>query len=260
MSKIEELKEMIASMLMLSPADIKPETSLKSLNNSLGNARIRLGLKRLGLPMPAGPSPATFGALLAGVSGEPILPAEQVPGTNPLSAPMTKNAGQPTFRGLQVGLDVELISSLPVAQDYWEHEFYQRMYSRAEIAYAVIQTEPPTHFAGFWCAKEALRKCDPAFRGISMTRTSVSHRADGRPFLTIETEASIEPLGHALSISHTSEIAAAVVVMAGSATMPVQSEVSQLPAPLPEPKANRSRRWMNLIRASAVLFGLVRIR
>ena len=68
--------------------------------------------------------------------------------------------------GLQVGLDVEDIRLLPQAKDYWEHEFYSGSFAKSEIAYAVLQAEPRTHFAGFWCAKEALRKCDPGFAGV----------------------------------------------------------------------------------------------
>ena len=50
------------------------------------------------------------------------------------------------------------IAALPVTADYWDHEFYRETFEPSEIAYAVVQSDPRTHLAGFWCAKEALRK------------------------------------------------------------------------------------------------------
>jgi phosphopantetheine--protein transferase-like protein len=206
----EQLRDLIATMLRISPAEIAEGTSLAPLNTSLGAAKVRLGLKRLGLAMPAGTSPATFGGLLAALSGEDssVAPRKAEPVSKPL--PVSGNGG---FAGLQVGLDVEDIRSMPAASDYWEHEFYRGSFSKSEIAYAVLHPEPRTHFAGFWCAKEALRKCDPLFAGVAPERTAVAHDADGRPYLTLETEAGPERLAHAVSISHTAEVATAVVVL-----------------------------------------------
>jgi phosphopantetheine--protein transferase-like protein len=129
---------------------------------------------------------------------------------------MSSAAGNGGLAGLQVGLDVEDIRSMPVASDYWEHEFYRGSFAKSEIAYAVLQLEPRTHFAGFWCAKEALRKCDPSFAGVAPERTAVAHDADGRPYLTVETDAGPERLAHAVSISHTTEVATAVVVLSAA--------------------------------------------
>jgi phosphopantetheine--protein transferase-like protein len=223
MSKTEELKAMVATMLMVSPGDIGPKTSLKPLDTSLGSAKVRLGLKRLGLALPAESPPTNFGALVAAVSGEAAPAVAPVPSALPPNLPDRGNVRVGGLLvGLQVGLDVEDIRALPVALDYWEHEFYRATFTRSEIAYAVLQAEPRAHFAGFWCAKEALRKCDPAFSAVSMERTAVAHDASGRPYLTIETEVGAERLGHALSISHSAEVATAVVVLAPlSAAAPV---------------------------------------
>jgi hypothetical protein len=72
--------------------------------------------------------------------------------------------------------------------------------------------EPRTHFAGFWCAKEALRKCDPSLAAVPMILTAIAHDADGRPYFSLESDAGRERLPHAVSISHTTEVATAVVV------------------------------------------------
>ena len=120
MSQSEQIRAMIATMLMVTPAEIADGTSLAALNTSLGSAKVRLGLKRLGLALPAGSKPATFAGLLATLSGEPASVASFVPVTR---AAATDSSGLQV--GLQVGLDVEDIRSLPVATDYWEHEFYR---------------------------------------------------------------------------------------------------------------------------------------
>jgi phosphopantetheine--protein transferase-like protein len=220
----EQLRNMIATMLMVSPAEVSEGTSLTALNTSLGSAKVRLGLKRLGLVLPAGAAPATFGGLLAALSGEAVPHAAEKIGSAPRPTPSAASNGG--LAGLQVGLDVEDIRSLPVAADYWEHEFYRGTFAKSEIAYAVLQAEPRTHFAGFWCAKEALRKCDPSFAGVAPECTAVAHDASGRPYLTLETEAGPERLAHAVSISHTAEVATAVVVL-NAVAAPVVVAVQQ---------------------------------
>ena len=240
MSQSEQIRAMIATMLMVSPAEIADGTSLAALNTSLGSAKVRLGLKRLGLALPAGSKPATFAGLLATLSGEPASVASFVPVTR---------AAATDSSGLQVGLDVEDIRSLPVATDYWEHDFYRSNFAKSEIAYAVLEAEPRTHFAGFWCAKEALRKCDPSFADVSPAQTAVAHEANGRPYLTLETEAVSERLPHAVSISHTLEIATAVVVSGGAAPVSVVEIIAPMIVAATAPEAKKSR-------GLARLFGL----
>jgi phosphopantetheine--protein transferase-like protein len=146
--------------------------------------------------------------------------------SRPAPAPQVA-VGANGLAGLSVGLDVEHIRSLPEASDYWEHEFYRGSFARAEIAYAVLQNDPRTHFAGFWCAKEALRKCDPAFAGVSLPLTAVAHDSDGRPYLIMDAEAGLVRLPHALSISHTAELATAIVVaMPAQPVTPVELEAT----------------------------------
>ena len=231
----EQLKPMIATMLMLSPEAVGDGTSLASLNTSLGSAKLRLGLKRLGLALPVGAKPATFGGLLAALSGEA---APEAPGK--AAAPVTAAAtGAPG--SLKVGLDVEDVGSLPFAVDYWEHEFYRGTFAKSEIAYAVVQAEPRTHFAGFWCAKEALRKCDSAFAGVSPDKTAVAHDANGQPYLTLDSGAGPERLAHAMSISHTAEVATAVVVAGVAAPAVVVETIAPMIVEATKPEAKKSR-------------------
>jgi phosphopantetheine--protein transferase-like protein len=243
MSQADQLRAMIATMLMIAPEQVGPETSLASLSTSLGSAKVRLGLKRLGLALPAGAAPANFGALVAAISGEtaPVVaaPAAYAP------AAYVPGSGDVGLGGLQVGLDVEEITSLPVAADYWEHEFYRGTFARSEIAYAVQQSEPRTHFAGFWCAKEALRKCDPGFAGVSPELTAVAHDISGRPYLTITSDAGPVRLAHAVSISHTGTVATAVVVLQAAVLAPPPTVVAVAaaikPVELPVAEVKKSR-------------------
>ncbi len=232
MSQSEELRTLIATMLMVSPVEITDGYSLAALNTSLGSAKLRLGLKRLGLALPGGTKPATFGGLLAALSGAPAAELPLIPVSAAVSAPVS---------GLQVGLDVEEIAALPIAIDYWEHDFYRGSFSKSEIAYAVLQGDPRISFAGFWCAKEALRKCDPAFASVDPSQTAVAHEANGRPYLTIVTEGHPERLPHALSISHTTDVATAVVVFGTAAPEVVVEAVATELAVAIEPVKRRSR-------------------
>jgi phosphopantetheinyl transferase (holo-ACP synthase) len=244
MSDREQLRSMIATMLMISPAEVAEGTSLAALNTSLGSAKVRLGLKRLGLALPAGAPPATFGGLLASLSGEVVPQAAEK--TNFVPTPLPSAAGNGRLAGLQVGLDVEDIRSMPAASDYWEHEFYRGSFAKSEIAYAV-------HFTGFWCAKEALRKCDPSFTGVAPELTAVAHDPDGRPYLTLETAAGPERLPHAVSISHTADVATAVVVLSPAvAVVAAFAAPAQIaPAVAPEAQAKKPR-------GLAKLFGIER--
>jgi phosphopantetheinyl transferase (holo-ACP synthase) len=209
MTREDQLREMMAKTLMTPPDGVNAGTSLAILDNSLGEAKLRLGLKRLGLKLSPGVRPASFGdlcELLSGKEPQPIRPAPQ----NGL--PSVPNSA---LDGLSVGLDVQEVSSLPLVTDYWEDAFYLATFAKPEIAYAVMKPEPRIHFAGFWCAKEALRKCDASFGGVEPVATVVAHEAGGRPFLVWNGPTGEIRLRHALSISHSGAIAMAIVVNHG---------------------------------------------
>ena len=115
------------------------------------------------------------------------------------------------------------------------------MFGKSEIAYAVVQSEPRTHLAGFWCAKEALRKCDPSFIKVGFESTVIAHEQGGGPYLQWQTPSGPVRLPHAVSLSHTRELATAVVIAAafspgtnppreGTSAPPV-GELVQTPVP-----------------------------
>jgi phosphopantetheine--protein transferase-like protein len=199
-----------------------------------------------------GPFPATYGELEARVTG---ITAGASPGALPSFPPVRATANT----GVAVGLDVESVSALPATPDFWEHDFYRQTFGKREIAYAVAQADPRVHFAGYWCAKEALRKCDPAFDAAGPLSIVVTHDDMGRPYLEHETSTGRTRLPHAVSISHTGEVACAVVVSAPPSSRTAE-EVSaaerQAPAPRPSPfRALFVAVFTFMIAAAAFLLG-----
>lgn len=229
MNQSNDLREILTTLLMLAPGELQPETSLKSLDSSLGTARLALALKRAGLRMPAGAIPPTFRALELALNGSTMPP--ELPETVSSSAPPPANN---LLEGLQIGFDIQDITALPLADDYWDHEFYRQNFDKSEIAYAVVKPEPRTHLAGFWCAKEALRKCDPAFASVAFATTAVMHDAVGKPCLLSVSPAARVRLPHALSISHSGQIASAVVVSMPASHLTPAREPQSMPVPPPE--------------------------
>jgi phosphopantetheine--protein transferase-like protein len=235
-TKEQELKGVLATMLMTEPGAIRPETSLVVLNTSLGAARLRLGLKRLGLVLPASVRPATYGGLVAVLAGGTAAAAAAGPLAS--AAAVSVSAGGE----LKVGLDVEEIKALPVAKDYWEHGFYRGSFAASEIAYAVLDGEPRVHFAGFWCAKEALLKCDAAYVDVEFSRIAVAHDAAGKPYLTLAAENGFwDRLPHAVSIAHTAEVATAVVVTGSAAPEVVVEAIAPALVAEVAPEKRKSR-------------------
>jgi phosphopantetheinyl transferase (holo-ACP synthase) len=107
------------------------------------------------------------------------------------------------------------VSSLPAAEDPWAHEFYVNTFAADEIAYCVVQPDPLPHFAARWCAKEALRKCDPKYLQVPLVDVQVGHGENGAPLL--QSARTREVLPYALSITHARDTAAAVVIHAPTA-------------------------------------------
>ncbi len=201
-----ELGSIIAPLLGLTPAQIADETSLAPLGDSIGAMKLKLALKRAGIAWDA-PAPATFGQLQTSL-------------TNGSPSPTTVPQPQPKYETLPstggLGVDLQQISSLPDAADFWEHEFYAGTFSKTEIAYAISQPNPKSHFCAFWCSKEAARKSDRNLTAIPPNKIQVAHDPDGRPFLELNSDAGSSRLPHSLSISHSGDFAVAVVMSPAS--------------------------------------------
>jgi phosphopantetheinyl transferase (holo-ACP synthase) len=191
---------------------LEADTPLRGLDNSLSGTRLRLGLRRLGFLAPLLKVPATFGELERLLAGDHALPV----GEHPVNAKQ-RLAPSPEPASFRIGHDIQDVQSLPDATDYWDHEFYLGSFSGAELAYAVILSEPKQHFAGFWASKEALKKCEPSFLDVDLRELTVAHNADGSPYFFLVTPSGGIRLTHGLSISHAGNTASAVVLAAATA-------------------------------------------
>lgn len=113
------------------------------------------------------------------------------------------------------GVDLERVDALPMADDVWRHPFYREMYTKAEIAYCLSRENPAEHFAARWCAKEALKKCEPAWLRAEISAVEVVLDEHGAPSLWTTDGEERRRLPVAVSLSHTAEMAVAMVVSGG---------------------------------------------
>ncbi len=206
----EELKEIVAAVARVDRERIHSATSLADiLGGSLGRARLDAAVRtRLGISSPAIYRATTYGDLQVAL-GRGDSPPVNDGNHRDLPSPVLSPGN-----GIAVGIDIELIASLPTVADYWEDEFYRRMFTSQEIAYALLQPQPRASLAAAWCAKEALRKAHAHLTHVDSTRIQVVHDPEGKPSLELD---SVSVPG-ALSLSHTEEIAIAAFVASPSET------------------------------------------
>ena len=79
-----------------------------------------------------------------------------------------------------------------------------------------MQERPALHFAARWCAKEALKKCDPDFLSEEMKNLEVVFGESHQPSLNHYVGGEVRRLPHAVSISHTPLAAIAIVIKVGN--------------------------------------------
>lgn len=215
MEQKDQLRQIVAQLAGLQPDQIDPDFSLRSrgLQSSVRRAALAAAVRRhLGISVPDVYSVVTYRELEAAVFGDgsPTIPSSPRPAVSTKPTTVSSLRG---FDDLACGIDIERVDAMPVADDYWEHEFYKESFSKDEIAYCLLQENPRMHFAARWCAKEALVKCDPSFKGQSFATLEVVRSASGEVSLAHRVNGtSIEKPTHAVSISHTETTAAAVVV------------------------------------------------
>ena len=221
------LTAIVSELCEIDPAQIGGNFVLASagrLRSSLGRATLDAKIRRrLGVKIENLHSLRTFGeleaALAAGSSGGAAA-APQAPPTSPtdrrqlVSPP---NVGLlperlPGKPGLGCGIDLESVSALPETKDYWEEPFYKANFTPAEIAYCVSQSNPRMHFAARWCAKEAFKKCLPAYALWEMRNIEVVRGEAGRPYLQVIAEDGTRTAPVALSLTHSEDWGLAIVV------------------------------------------------
>jgi phosphopantetheinyl transferase (holo-ACP synthase) len=110
------------------------------------------------------------------------------------------------------GIAIVMVEHLPVVADYWSDAFYRATFTRAEIADCLLREQPLVHLAARWCAKKALQKCDPVYLQTDLCLLEVRLSARGAPYLCAVVDGYRTPLAFAVSLSHTTQAAVAVVV------------------------------------------------
>jgi phosphopantetheinyl transferase (holo-ACP synthase) len=135
-----------------------------------------------------------------------------------------------------IGIDIEEVAALPVADDYREHVFYRENFAAEELAYCIRQADVRAALCGTWAAKEAAIKAGlfPGDAG-GLRHVAIARDGLGRPSVA----------GGQLSISHTAGTAdapgrAVCLALARPGASAVMGPPMVTP-PEPPPPAARSR-------------------
>lgn len=211
------LRRIVGDLLQVEPATIDSEFSLRHprLQTSAGRGVLAAAIHReFGVYSAKVFTAVRFGDLEAAVLGTSTAPPPAGSTSQPSSTgePSVVQALPSGVSGIGIGVDVELVENMPDVQDFWTEPFYQSHFTPAEIAYCVRQEQPRMHFAARWCAKEALAKCEPRFAGRPPASIQVRSGESRQPFFEVsENGTGWQPISVALSLSHTPQMAVAVV-------------------------------------------------
>jgi len=206
----KDLREVVARLCQCSPESVRDDFSLDiaALRGSMKKAVLIAAIRRyLGVDCMEAATARTFGELQGLVSGKAQAPASASPPA-PAGISRPEPVAAAPLAGPACGIDMESVAQLPQTSDYAGHEFYRRSFSAEEIAYCSRQANPRPHFAARWCAKEALKKCDAFFANAPAAELGLVRTASGVPRLRYR--GMILP--HAVSVTHTEDVAAAVVI------------------------------------------------
>jgi holo-[acyl-carrier protein] synthase len=232
----QALAAIVGELCEVSPAEIGADFVLGSagpLRSSIGRARLDAKIRRrLGVHIENLHTLRTFGELENSFVGKELGTTLPPPQSGPFSPAESQRTALPTNApslvgirsaeaDLRCGIDIESISAMPEAKDYWEEPFYMATFTAAEIAYCVSQTNPRMHFAARWCAKEAFKKCLPRYGQREMNRIEVVRASDGQPFLRVVADEGAQSLPVALSLTHCEDWALAIVVCMPERPLPV---------------------------------------
>ena len=191
MQEPARLKAIVADLLQIDPESIQSSFSLRHarLQNSAGRGVLAAAIHRQFGVYSARVFTATrFGELeeaIFGSSGSAVSSGPSAANEPEVTAAVPVPALGIAIPGVRIGVDIEMVESMPDATDFWTDAFYQAHFTPAEIAYCVRQEQPRIHFAARWCAKEALAKCDSTYLGVDPRRVQILPRSDGRPAIEL---------------------------------------------------------------------------
>jgi phosphopantetheine--protein transferase-like protein len=252
MATPETLQGIIATLLGTDPADVHPDTAFAGtrLQGSLARTRLYTTIEQqLGVACQAAYTARTYGELHAAIYGTASdVTTTQAAAAPPAPEPYVQLNG--AIPNIACGIDIEMVENLPAVPDYWSDAFYSATFTPAEIAYCLLQDQPLVHFAARWCAKEALKKCDPAYLQADLRTLEVRLNASGAPYLCAVADGHSTPLAFAVSLSHTTQAAVAVVVKV-LATSDSRSAVTPVVLPTvsvsPTLSTDTESRWYSVL-------------
>lgn len=112
-----------------------------------------------------------------------------------------------------IGIDIEDVARFKNLDDH----FVNRVYTMHEIEYCKKHQKSYVHFAGFWCAKEAVVKALNDF-DLVVSDVEILHNKNGAPYINITpkikqclTNKNMQNI--AISISHTDTVATAIAML-----------------------------------------------
>ena len=79
-----------------------------------------------------------------------------------------------------IGIDIEQVDRFKKLKPH----LIERVYTKSEIDYCVLRANSYIHFAGMWCAKEAVVK---ALNDLSLAVSEIEilHQPNGAPYINI---------------------------------------------------------------------------
>jgi holo-[acyl-carrier protein] synthase len=105
----------------------------------------------------------------------------------------------------EIGIDIEDIKRFNNFSK--TDRFIKNNYTPKEIKYCFSKSNPASHLAGIFCAKEALIKTIK--KRIAMQNIEILHEKNGAPKIAIKDK---DPSSYKISISHTNTIATAIIM------------------------------------------------
>lgn len=139
-----------------------------------------------------------------------------------ITAPKINYSARTT--GISSGIDIEMVDSFRDTVEVQGDETFKRLFTPSEMAYCMLQEDPPQHFAARFCAKEALRKCGSTFIDVAYNQIEICNKESGDPYVRIQGE---ELKNVSISLSHTTEFAVASAILSFEPQLEIKEELQK---------------------------------
>jgi phosphopantetheine--protein transferase-like protein len=214
----EKIKEIVSLYIKVPATQIVANTTIdrSAVASSILLHRMYAALANEGIVIENYWDVKNFGTLLQRVNGVGNFSA--ITTNNIVEYILPANENQ-SFSNA-IGLDIEEIKSMPQVNDFREDEFYKMNFTSEEISYCILQSNSLSSFAGLFAAKEAIVKTDNNYLNQPFNNIHIGHLPGGKPVHT----------AFQISISHTNELAIAVVIPLHADSINTKSSGEILPA------------------------------